>query len=415
MAKTILILGAGAAGIAAAIAAAEAAPPNSRVILLERNPRVGKKLLATGNGRCNLSNAGIAPDRYFTADPAALARCLDSIQKADPLGWFAAHGLYCRAADEAGRIYPYSNQAADLLNLLLDWLERHKVEVLCGVKAQSIRPHRNGWQVLAEDRAPIAADAVICALGGAAGPQFGTDGFGTELARRCGLRCEPLYPCLVPLLCKKTQVTGLSGIRVKGTAALYDGERLLACEEGEVQFTEQGISGIAVMQLSCLLRPGKKAPKEPVIRLDLFPHLSEETLFDLLKSRAAALPGVTAAGFMTGLVHRRVGSAVWKAQKLGPESRPMARVTEAELARLAHGLKDWRFYELAPTGWQQAQTTGGGICLSEIDPATFQLTGCKGLYFVGETLDCAGSCGGFNLHWAFGSGIIAGRHAAAGR
>ena len=296
----ILILGGGAAGLAAALAAAQAAPA-ARVTVLERNPKVGKKLLATGNGRCNLDNTAIAPEKYFTADPAALRPLLAAVDAAAPLAWFEQLGLYTRT-DEAGRVYPYSNQAADVLALLELHLQRHTVQLRTGCTVSTLRQSKGGYAVqftTAEGGTEsLRADAVICAMGGAAGPQFGTDGFGTRFAADCGGQMRPLYPCLTALQC---------------AAALPD----------------------------------------------TAPH---------------ALPA---------------GS--WQ--------------------KLARTAKHWRFEGLTPCGWRQAQTTGGGLALTEVEP-TFQFKGCPGLYFVGETLDCAGSCGGFNLHWAFGSGLAAGRDAA---
>jgi len=408
--KRILILGGGAAGIAAAIAAAEQAGSGAQVILLERNSRIGKKLLATGNGRCNLDNIHIGPDCYFTSDPAAMADMLDTIGRADPLGWFEDHGLLTRT-DETGRVYPYSNQAADVLNLLLHWLERTGVQVETDCTVTGLTRRGGGWQAALSDGRSIKADGVICALGGSAGPQFGTDGFGTALAETLGCTCVPLYPCLVPLKCKKSQVNGLSGIRVKADASLFDSSRFLRRESGEIQFTDYGLSGIAVMQLSGLLAPNSGI-RQPEISLDLFPQCSHSELTQLLRSHSRALPHADAGQFMTGLVHRRVGLAVWKAAGLGDEKRDTASLTPKDWQRLAQTFKNWRFTGLENTGWKNAQTTGGGISLSQLEPDSFQLKGKPGLYFVGETPDCAGACGGFNLHWAFGSGIIAGRHAA---
>ena len=408
--KNIVILGGGAAGMAAAIAAAEANPA-AKVTLLEQNSRVGKKLLATGNGRCNLSNSGIDPRRYFTSDPKAMGRMLEAIQQADPLGWLEAHGLVWRA-DEAGRIYPYSNQAADVLNLLLFWLERTGVKVRTECAVSSVTSSQNGFTLILDDGQTVFADALICAAGGSAGPQFGTDGFGTALAREMGLDIVPLYPCLVPLKCKKSQIGGLAGIRVKADVTLYDGSRPVHTEEGEVQFTDYGLSGIAVMQLSGLLGP-KGGIRKPQIALDLFPHLSEKELLTLLHRHSRGLPGANAAAFMTGLINRKVGLAVWKAQKLGDEKRLVSDLSKEEWQRLAYGLKYWLFSELENTGWKNAQTTGGGIALAQLKSGSFGVKNHPGLYFVGETVDCAGSCGGFNLHWAFGSGILAGLDAAA--
>ena len=349
----ILILGGGAAGLAAALAAAQAAPA-ARVTVLERNPKVGKKLLATGNGRCNLDNTAIAPEKYFTADPAALRPLLAAVDAAAPLAWFEQLGLYTRT-DEAGRVYPYSNQAADVLALLELHLQRHTVQLRTGCTVSTLRQSKGGYAVQftnAEGGTEnLRADAVICAMGGAAGPQFGTDGFGTRFAADCGGQMRPLYPRLTALQC----------------------------------------------------------PKHPAVELDLFPAVPETELAALFAARTPLLAEDTAAAFWLGLLHGKLGRALWAAAAL-PDTAPHA-LPAGSWQKLAHTAKHWRFEGLTPCGWRQAQTTGGGLALTEVEP-TFQFKGCPGLYFVGETLDCAGICGGFNLHWAFGSGLAAGRDAA---
>lgn len=406
--QQILILGGGAAGLAAALAAAEAAPA-AQVTILERNPKLGKKLLATGNGRCNLDNTGIAPEMYFTADPAALRPLLAAVDAADPLGWMQTHGLYTRT-DEAGRVYPYSNQAADVLALLEHHLNRHHVQVRTGCMVRTLSQSRGGYAVQFETESgpeTLRADAVICAMGGEAGPQFGTDGFGTRFAAQCGGRVEPLYPCLTALQCAKPDKS-LAGIRAKASASLLDGERVLAAETGEVQFTDYGLSGICIMQLSGLLAPGR-GPKHPAVELDLFPSLDEDALAGLMAAHAKQLAGDTPADFWVGLLNAKLGRALWAAS--GLKNTAPVLLSAGQWQRLAHTAKHWRFEGLTPCGWKQAQVTGGGLALQEVDEH-FQFRGCPELYFVGETLDCTGTCGGFNLHWAFGSGIIAGQRAA---
>ena len=404
----ILILGGGAAGLAAALAAAQT-DPTARVTVLERSPRPGKKLLATGNGRCNLDNEGITPESYSSADRAALDALLRTVNAADPLGWFRALGLYTRT-DETGRVYPYSNQAADVLALLEHHLARCGVEVRTGCTVQTLSQSRSGYAVqfeTAEGSAEtLRADAVICAMGGSAGPQFGTDGFGPRFAAQCGGALAPLYPCLTALQCAKPR-KALAGIRAKAAASLLDGARVLACENGEVQFTDYGLSGICIMQLSGLLAP-RRGPKRPAVELDLFPALDEAALTALFAARVPLLPGRTPADFWTGLLNPKLGRALWAAARL-PDT-PLDTLPDAAWQVLANTAKHWLFEDLTPCGWKQAQTTGGGLSLTELEPS-FQFKGCPGLYFVGETLDCAGMCGGFNLHWAFGSGITAGRDA----
>ena len=312
----ILILGGGAAGLAAALAAAQAAPA-ARVTVLERNPKVGKKLLATGNGRCNLDNTAIAPEKYFTADPAALRPLLAAVDAAAPLAWFEQLGLYTRT-DEAGRVYPYSNQAADVLALLELHLQRHTVQLRPGCTVSTLRQSKGGYAVQftnAEGGTEnLRADAVICAMGGAAGPQFGTDGFGTRFAADCGGQMRPLYPCLTALQCAKPNKS-LAGIRAKAAARLLDGDRVLAEEMGEVQFTDYGLSGICIMQLSGLLAPGR-SPKHPAVELDLFPAVPETELAALFAARTPLLAEDTAAAFWLGLLHGKLGRALWAAAAL---------------------------------------------------------------------------------------------------
>ena len=334
---------------------------------------------------------------------------LAAVDAAAPLTWFEQLGLYTRT-DEAGRVYPYSNQAADVLALLELHLQRHTVQLRPGCTVSTLRQSKGSYAVQftnAEGGTEnLRADAVICAMGGAAGPQFGTDGFGTRFAADCGGQMRPLYPCLTALQCAKPNKS-LAGIRAKAAARLLDGDRVLAEEMGEVQFTEYGLSGICIMQLSGLLAPGR-SPKHPAVELDLFPAVPETALAALFAARVPLLAEDTAAAFWLGLLHGKLGRALWAAAL--PDTAPHA-LPAGSWQKLARTAKHWRFEGLTPCGWRQAQTTGGGLALTEVEP-TFQFKGCPGLYFVGETLDCAGNCGGFNLHWAFGSGLAAGRDAA---
>ena len=408
--KRILILGGGASGMTAAIAAAEHAPKGTEVILLEQNPKPGKKLLATGNGRCNLDNSDCTVDFYFTSHRQLAAQMLQYIEKLDLPRWFSKHGLLCRATED-GRIYPYSNQAADVVQLLLYRMEQAGVQIHTDCRITDLAKKGSSYTVLTADGRKFYANAVICALGGNAGPQFGTEGFGIKLALRCGCQMEPLYPCLVPLKCSKEQVQGLSGIRVKADATLYDGNTALHTESGEIQFTDYGISGIAIMQLSGWL--GKQHNvAQPEIRLNLFPQYTESELTTLLMDRAKTMPKASVKEYMIGLVHPKIGMAVWHAQKLGDENLPVSSLKKEKWQSFTKGLQQWTFQQLESTGWKNAQTTGGGVTLTQLEPDSFQSKDNPGLYFVGETTDCAGYCGGYNLHWAFGSGILAGMHAA---
>ena len=410
--QQIVILGGGAAGLAAALAAAQSAPAGAvRVTMLDRKPQVRQKLLATGNGRCNLDNTGIAPEQYFTADPAALRPLLAAVDAAAPLEWFAALGLYTRT-DEAGRVYPYSNQAADVLALL------GRPPCPAG-RGGAYRLHR-------ADAEPEPQRLHH--------PVRGCRGSRPDPAGRCrhlrhGRQCRAAvrhrrlrHPIRRPVRRKAGAAVPLPDRPADSKAQPISGRHPgqgrchpagprpplhRAVENGEVQFTDYGLSGICIMQLSGHLAPGR-GPKRPAVELDLFPMLDETALTALFAARVPLLPGKAPADFWTGLLNPKLGRALWAAAKL-PE-KPVDTLPDAAWQVLANAAKHWLFEGLTPCGWKQAQTTGGGLSLTEVTPS-FQFKGCPGLYFVGETLDCAGSCGGFNLHWAFGSGIAAGRDA----
>lgn len=406
----ILVLGGGAAGIAAAVTAAECSAKNIKVTVLERNPRIGKKLLATGNGRCNLGNTDICTEKYISADNDILSKALTTVEAADPIGWFRSHGLLT-SIDKEGRIYPYSNQASDVLNLLLLHLKRNRVEIRTDCRVTDISADNGSFSVTSSNGDLFRGDAVICAFGGHAAPKFGSDGFAAQLAQKLGLAVYPERPALVPLSCDKSCIGGLSGIRIKAEVTLSDAEAVIAREKGEVQFTDYGLSGIVIMQMSNFLN-AKNRLKKPVLHLNVFPEWSRDKLFNFLLVRADCQKWANGSAFMTGLINQRIAASVWKAAELGSLNRPVSDLTRNDLQKLTHTFTDWKFTGLSPLEWQQAQTTGGGISLREISPTSFSSYKYTGLYFVGESLDCTGMCGGFNLHWAFGSGITAGRHAA---
>lgn len=405
MERQIVVVGGGASGLAAALAAAGTVG-GARVLILERFDRVGKKLLATGNGRCNLTNRNAAPGRYHSADPARLAALLGKIPPDAVLDFFAEIGLLCDTQPD-GRVYPYCYQASMVLDVLRAALERAGVLTECGRTVTQIRREKGGFTVAAQDGSDWRAARVILAAGGAAAPQFGTDGAGCRLARDLGHTVIPPYPCLVPLRCAAFPA-GLKGLRANGALTLWDGRRMLATERGELQFAEYGLSGIPAMQLSCFLPRAKR----PELSVDLFPAFSPEEVRALLEARCRSGAFPTLETLLLGLVGKRLGHAAMKACGLGPLSRASAGLSAAGRGALAETLKGWRFPVTGTLPWAQAQATGGGVPLAEVDENCGSLR-CPGLYLTGEVLDAVGECGGFNLQWAWATGLLAGR--AAGR
>ena len=406
MERQIIVIGGGASGLAAALAAAETAC-GRRELVLERLDRVGKKLLATGNGRCNLTNRNAAPERYHNADPARLAAMLESAPPDTVLDFFSRIGLMCDTQPD-GRVYPYCYQASMVLDVLRAALARAGVLVECGQTVTRLRrEEKSRLTVETQDGKRRRSACIILAAGGAAGPQFGTDGDSFRLARELGHTIEALYPCLVPLRCAAFPA-GLKGLRANGALTLWDGRRALSTERGELQFAEYGLSGIPAMQLSCLLPRAAR----PEVSVDLFPDLSLGAVRGLLERRCESGAFPTLETLLLGLVGKRLGYAAIKACGIQPLSRASGSLSGAECGTLAKTLKEWRFCVTGTLSWTQAQATGGGVPLGEVDEHC-ESRKCPGLYLTGEVLDAAGDCGGFNLQWAWATGLLAGR--AAGK
>lgn len=405
--KNIVIVGGGASGISAALSAARRAPKDTRITLLEGLDRVGKKILATGNGRCNLTNEEITPEHYHSGRPELLAPLLAEMPPQRTLEFFRSLGLYC-SAEEMGRVYPHARQASAVLDTLTLALEGAGIQTVCSAKIKHIARKGGAFLLTAQDGRTVRADALILAAGGRAAPAQGTDGSGLTLARQMGLECTPVYPCLVALKCGGGAAKGLKGIRSRGQVRLLRRGKTAGVESGEIQFTDYGLSGIPVFQLSCLLGPD---PAGAELAVDLLPEWDQAELARWISAQARRYPSAPLERFLPGLVHKRLLFAVMKSVGISPLSRPASSLSPRETAALAGALKDWRFPVEGPLSWEQAQVTGGGVSLAELD-GRFGARRCPGLFLCGELLDVAGDCGGYNLHWAWCSGLSAGAAAA---
>lgn len=404
--KELIVIGGGASGLAAAISAAQTNPKCS-VTILEGLDRVGKKILATGNGRCNLTNEQLAPIHYHSSEPKLLASFLEQMPLSLATDFFGRLGLIC-ATEDMGRVYPYSRQASTVLDVLLQALEQYHIRVVCDCKVTQLRSTKGKYQILCESGQRFSADQVILTGGGMAAPKQGSDGSTLSIATSLGLSVQPTYPCLTAFRCTNPAQKGLKGVRANGKLTLMERDRILASEIGEIQFTDYGLSGIPAFQLSCHLKPGYK---NAVLDVDLVPQFSDKQLKDYLSHWTKVSSKQTLEHFLPGLIHKKLLYAVTKQVGLSPLSRSVSSISSGELAKLAHILKHWSFPVTGTLDWAQAQVTGGGISLNNIDP-DFSVKKQPGLFLAGELLDVVGDCGGYNLHWAWCSGILAGRAAA---
>ena len=397
---TVAVVGGGASGMAAALTAA--AEPGRRVLLLERQQRVGRKLLATGNGRCNLTNLHASPEAYFGSDAAFARPVLSAFGPDETLRFFSGLGLLT-VTEAGGRVYPLSDSANSVLDVLRFALDRAGVELRCSFPVEEIRAHGSGY-LLRGGEERLYADAVILACGGAAGAKLGgvTDGY--RLAKAFGHRRSALYPSLTRILTDPEYPRALKGIRVEAALRLTRRGITLAESRGEVQFTETGVSGPAGFDLSRAVSFGGEGQ---LLHLQLLPYDTVEVLA-LLNKRQRDLPDLEAAELFTGMLHNRLGRVVVKAAGL-PATGSLSALTPDQLQAAAARCTDFTLPVRGVDGFDTAQVTAGGLLTESFDPQTLESRLHPGLFACGELLDIDGPCGGYNLQWAWASGVRAGR------
>lgn len=398
--RTVIIIGGGASGILAALTAAE--DPNNRVLLLERQQRIGRKLLATGNGRCNLTNTGPLPGRYHGENPAFALPALERFGPEAALDFFHGLGLLT-VTEEGGRVYPLSNSANSVLDVLRFALDKAGVEQRCSCTVKMIRKEKQGFTVETETER-LQADKLILACGGAAGAKLGGVMDGYQLAKALGHKRTGLYPALVQLLTEPDYPRALKGVRVQCSLRLKRKAFLLARAAGELQFTETGVSGPAVFDLSRAASTGGEGLS---LHISLLPQSAEE-LLDLLKARRERYPELPASELLTGMLHNRLGRMVVKYAGLNGAA-PLSSLSREDLEALARACGDFCLPVTGTEGFDNAQVTAGGLRSSDFDPRTLESRLAPGLFACGELLDVDGDCGGFNLQWAWASGRLAGR------
>ena len=397
---TVAVVGGGASGIIAALTAAEVS--GRHVLLLERQQRIGRKLLATGNGRCNLTNQNASPTDYFGRDPAFAEYALSHFGPVDAQRFFSRIGLLT-ATEPGGRVYPFSDSSNSVLDVLRFALDRAAVEQRCSFPVDEIIPKGKAY-LLKSGNETLLADAVILACGGAAGAKLGGVMDGYRLGKALGHRRTSLYPSLTRILTASDYPRSLKGVRVQASLRLMRGDHLLAESAGEVQFTENGVSGPAGFDLSRAVSFGGEGQ---VLHLKLLPFESEGIL-SLVHARQKQFPELEASELFTGMLHNRLGRVLVKAAGI-PATVPLKTLTPEDLRTAARKCEDFCLPVRGTDGFDAAQVTAGGLITDDFDPKTMQSRLHPGLYACGELLDIDGPCGGYNLQWAWASGRLAGR------
>lgn len=402
MKRTIGIVGGGAAGMTAAILAAR---QGAGVTLLEGNDRLGKKLLSTGNGKCNLGNLEFGPDKYYTSSPELLAGYLEQFDTNDIIEYFEELGLLVK--QKGGYLYPVCEQASAVLDVLRFEIGREeRICVRTGCRIDGIEPGKRGICLKSGDE-KLIFDRVILACGGRAAPKTGSDGSGYRLARQLGHRLVPVVPALVQLRCREDWYKSVAGVRAEAELVLFCGGKRLAAERGELQLTDYGISGIPVFQMSRTAAYILREDKEAEVLIDFLPDSEKEGFAEkMLRVRENVQQDGTVEEYFTGVLNKKLMTLFIRLAGL-KSSEPAAGADVGKLLRVYELCREFRVRVKEPNSFDNAQVCAGGVPFDEL---TEQLESRKvpGVFFAGELLDVDGRCGGYNLQWAWCSGYLAG-------
>lgn len=406
--RHIIIVGGGASGLVAAISAAR---EGAEVTIVEQKDRLGKKILSTGNGRCNLTNEYMDVSCFRGDDTTIVSEILKEFGYRETISFFEELGVILK--DRQGYVYPISDQAGTIWEVLCMEIERLKVKVLLEQSVNNISKTNRGY-VVRLAKTSLQCDAVILATGGKAASVLGSDGSGYALAKSFGHKLSPVVPALVQLKGKGNFFKQISGVRTQAKVSLYVNETNICEDTGELQLTNYGISGIPVFQISRYAAKALYEKKSVTTEVDFIPSMSDNAFEAFLEARLKRHGHKIAEEFLIGVFHKKLIGLLLKASKINVND-VMSNVSKEQFKKLISVSKHFRIEIDGINDFEQAQVCAGGVLTSEVNPQTLESVYADGLYLTGELLDIDGICGGYNLQWAWSTGYVAGKHAAKGK
>lgn len=404
MKTEIAVIGGGASGLMAAITAKKS---GKEVVILERKDRILKKVLITGNGRCNITNVNANISNYFGKNISSVENILNKFTPQDTINFFNGLGIVCNE-ENRGKVYPLSGQASSVVDALRFEAEKLGIKIETEFYVRKIEKDGFKFKIYSEDRKKIEAGRVILAAGGQSYSELGSNGSGFELAKELGHSVTKLSPSIVQLKTEKNQVKGLQGIKTDVVVTAYGDNKKICTYDGELLFTDYGISGNVVFNISFVMPLYKNVEFE----IDFMEKFDYNELYEMLKERKKIMSHLTMENYFNGMINKKLGQFLSKVSGIEKLSKPVKDLNDSEIRKLCTVLKKYRVKILETTGFKNAQVTAGGVSLEEVNTETLESKIVKGLYFSGEVLDVYGECGGFNLQWAWASGYIAGENAA---
>ncbi len=402
--KKIIIIGGGPAGMMAAITAAG---DGRSVVVLEHSTQPGKKILATGNGRCNFTNKIIDADCYNSNGSFAMS-VIDKFDNERIIEFFKGLGVIPK--EKNGFIYPQSEQAQAIQQVLIRKMKSLAIDVITDIKVTDIGYTKEGYR-LSTDKGTMYADRLIIACGLLAAPKTGSDGTLLPLIKKLGIKVNTPLPALTALRSKESIYKSLAGIRCDAQVSIYDGSKKADAYCGELQLTDYGISGIPVFQVSS--RAVRIIEKNRKVRciIDFVPFMTREELNAYIKLRIENDGDNMVYALFYGLLNNKLTDALTPLSTV-KKNTPLKSLSDSDIERIVDIYKSFTTEMTGYNGFDYAQVCQGGVDVNEIDSATMESTKCKNLYFAGEVADVDGKCGGYNLTWAFSSGYVAGKAAA---
>lgn len=399
----IAVIGGGASGLVASIVAAR---NGAEVTIYEKLNKTGKKILATGNGRCNYTNMYMSIEKFHGKNIKTAENVLTYFDLKKTLNFFEDLGIEPYVG-ELGKVYPSSLQASSMLDVLRYEAERLKVIEITDFEAVELRKIKDKFIIIGNDNS-YEADRVILATGGMASPQLGTDGKGYELAKVFGHKIIEPFPALVQLKLKGKFFKKITGIRFDGIIKSFTDKKEIREDEGELLFTDYGISGPPVLQISRMVIEELNKKHNVFIAVDMFPKYSKTDLYELLSTRFNKIGYKNLEDSLVGLINKKLIPVILMEAGFEDINKKCGKLNKKEIFKIIDILKEWKFEVTGHNTWTQAQTTAGGVDMTEVNSNTLESLKVKGLYLSGEILDVDGDCGGFNLQWAWSSGYTAG-------
>lgn len=396
-----IVIGGGAAGLIAAISAARS---KYKVLVIERNESVGRKILITGNERCNLTNTNTAPNKYFGENTKCLHNIFNRFSYNDTIKFFEELGVHLKT-EKDGRVYPITDNAATILDTLVNETKRLKIKINLNERVLNLTPIESGWKTITNKNS-YWSKSVILATGGRSYPQLGSTGDGFDIAQKLGHRIIEPRPALVPLELEGNWFKELQGVKVNVQITLKVQGKTITRQTGEMLFTHFGISGPVVLDLSRLIIEYLCKP-DSIVSVNFLPGYNSNELSQYLNSVWLNQPRKTLVNSLTSLLPKKLVSVLLYEMKI-EDTKKVNQLTKKDKQLLTERLSNCQLEVKSPRSFDESMVTAGGVSMNEINIRTMESLKAKGLYLAGEVLDIDGKSGGYNLQFAWSTGYLAG-------